>query len=249
MNLPTQEMQESIELDSNWPEGQKKIFLAAIEIFAQKGFSATTTVEIAKKAGVAEGLIFKHFKSKKELLLSLVLPILESFFAPLTLKRLQMVFSHEFSNLEQFLMALFQERIAFIGKNRNLIRIVLQEAFITIEIRGALERIFKERLAPLIKERLKKFQEIGMISEMPIESAFRLIAVNLAGYVLLTEILYQPKAEDDWDHEAEMRRTIEFIASGLAPKKQEVPVLKSQSKKKPPIRKTTAKVKKKKKKS
>lgn len=65
MDSPNQEMHESIELDSKWPEGQKKIFLAAIEIFAQKGFSAATTIEISKKAGVAEGLIFKHFKSKR----------------------------------------------------------------------------------------------------------------------------------------------------------------------------------------
>ncbi|EMG23655.1 hypothetical protein LEP1GSC150_0684, partial [Leptospira interrogans serovar Copenhageni str. LT2050] len=36
MDSPNQEMHESIELDSKWPEGQKKIFLAAIEIFAQK---------------------------------------------------------------------------------------------------------------------------------------------------------------------------------------------------------------------
>ncbi|EMY78020.1 transcriptional regulator, TetR family [Leptospira weilii serovar Ranarum str. ICFT] len=242
-------MQESIELDSNWPEGQKKIFLAAIEIFAQKGFSATTTVEIAKKAGVAEGLIFKHFKSKKELLLSLVLPILESFFAPITLKRLGIIFSQEFSTLEQFLMAVFRERITFIGKNRNLVRIVLQEAFITTEIRAVLERVFKERLVPLFQERLKNFQERGMISEMPIESAFRLIGVNLSGYVLLTEVFYQPMAEDGWDQEAELNRTIAFIANGLAPKKQEVSVLKSQPKKKPPIRKTAAKAKKKKKKS
>ncbi|EMG01892.1 transcriptional regulator, TetR domain protein [Leptospira borgpetersenii str. 200701203] len=56
MNLQVQEeVQNSIDLDRNWPEGQKKFFLAAVEIFAQKGFSAATTGEIAKKAGVAEG--------------------------------------------------------------------------------------------------------------------------------------------------------------------------------------------------
>ncbi|UOG61533.1 TetR/AcrR family transcriptional regulator [Leptospira noguchii] len=258
MDSPNQEIHESIELDSNWPEGQKKIFLAAVEIFAQKGFSAATTIEISKKAGVAEGLIFKHFKSKKELLLRLVSPILEKFFAPLTLKRLQtMVFSQKFTSLEQFLTAVFEERIGFVQSNKNLMRIILQEAFVTLEVRSLLERVFRQRLAPLMQEHLKKFQDEGMISkEIPISSAFRLVAVNLAGFVLLTEIFYPPKPEEDgWDQEVELKRTIEFIANGLAPKKtQEAsPVLKSQSKKKQTVRKTktkiTTKVKKKKKRS
>ncbi|MCG6168572.1 TetR/AcrR family transcriptional regulator [Leptospira sp. FAT2] len=225
MGQPMEEMKDSIELDPEWPEGQKKIFLAAVEIFAQKGFSAATTVEIAKKAGVAEGLIFKHFKSKKELLLRLAMPIMEGFIAPITLRRLNVIFSQEFSSLEQFLNAVFEERIAFIAKNRNLLRIILQEAFINPDIQGVLERVFKERLSPIIKERLRKFQESGLIADIPLDSAFRLIATNLAGYMMLTEIFYQPKTEDGWDREAEMKRTIEFIAGGLAPKKTEIGVV------------------------
>ncbi|TGM07094.1 TetR/AcrR family transcriptional regulator [Leptospira barantonii] len=247
-------MKDNIEVDPQWPEGQKKIFLAAIDIFAQKGFSAATTMEIAKKAGVAEGLIFKHFKSKKELLLRLALPIMEGFIAPITLRRLQAVFSKEFSSLEEFLTAVFEERIAFVTKNRNLLRIILQEAFVNSEIQAMLERVFKMNLAPLIMQRLKKFQEQGLIAEMPTSSAFRLVATNLAGYMMITEIFYQPKVEEGWDREAEMKRTIEFIAKGLSPNKKEAPVSKPAPKKKTPVRKTKtakpqAKAKKKKKKS
>lgn len=237
-----EDIKESIELDPSWPEGQKKIFLAAMEIFAQKGFSATTTGEIAKKAGVAEGLIFKHFKSKKELLLSLAMPIMEGFIAPLTLKRMKVIFSQEYNTLEEFLQAVFEERISFIRKNRNLIRIIVQEALISIEIRAILERVFKQRLAPLIIERLQSFQERGMIRDIPILSAFRLVATNLAGYILLTEVFFQPG--EDWDGEAEIKRTIEFVASGLAPKKIESPVAKRQAKKKRTFPKATKRKKK-----
>lgn len=240
MDLQTQEVQNSIQLDRSWPEGQKKIFWAAVEIFAQKGFSTATTVEIAKKAGVAEGLIFKHFKSKKELLLSLVLPILEDFFAPITLKRLETVFSKEFPTFEEFLMAFFEERILFLGKNKHLVRIILQEAFITFEIQAVLKRVFKERLAPKLKEVIKNFQERGIIVEMPIDSAFRLIATNFAGYFLWMEIFYRPELENV-DRGTELKRTIEFMARGLAPKKKEERILRS--KKKLPT--ATTKVKKK----
>ena len=53
-------------------EKQKKIIVSAIQSFAEKGYSATSTSEIAKKAGVAEGTIFRHYKTKKDLLLAIV---------------------------------------------------------------------------------------------------------------------------------------------------------------------------------
>ncbi|ABJ75659.1 Transcriptional regulator, AcrR-family [Leptospira borgpetersenii serovar Hardjo-bovis str. L550] len=220
--------------------------MAAVEIFAQKGFSAATTGEIAKKAGVAEGLIFKYFKSKKELLLSLVLPILKDFIAPISLKRLQAIFTREFSTLEEFLTAIFEERVTFIVKNRHLIRVIFQEASTTFEIQAVLKRVFKEKLAPKLKECLKNFQEKGMIIDMPIDSLFRLIATNIAGYVLFTEILYRPEAEGEGysDQEVELKRTIEFIARGLRPNTKAKPALKPRAKKKPSVP-TTTKVKKK----
>ena len=49
-------------------EKQDNILSAALELFANEGFNATSTNQIAKKAGVSEGLIFKHFKNKKGLL-------------------------------------------------------------------------------------------------------------------------------------------------------------------------------------
>jgi AcrR family transcriptional regulator len=49
-------------------EKQEKIVRAALELFAMEGFSATSTSKIAKKAGVSEGLIFRHFCNKEGLL-------------------------------------------------------------------------------------------------------------------------------------------------------------------------------------
>lgn len=54
-------------------ESKKQLILrAALKLFSHKGFSATTTKEIAKECGVAEGLIFYHFGDKRKLLLHLV---------------------------------------------------------------------------------------------------------------------------------------------------------------------------------
>ncbi len=47
---------------------KEKILKTALELFANEGVNATSTNKIAKKAGVSEGLIFKHFNNKKGLL-------------------------------------------------------------------------------------------------------------------------------------------------------------------------------------
>ena len=54
--------------DTDMTEKQISILSAAIELFSEKGYEATATSEIAKKAKVAEGTIFRYYKTKKELL-------------------------------------------------------------------------------------------------------------------------------------------------------------------------------------
>jgi len=48
-------------------ERQASIIATAASLFAAKGFSGTTTKEIAKTAGVSEALVFKHFPTKRAL--------------------------------------------------------------------------------------------------------------------------------------------------------------------------------------
>jgi len=44
-----------------------RILESAMRLFAEKGFSGTTTKEIAERAGVNEALIFRYFSTKREL--------------------------------------------------------------------------------------------------------------------------------------------------------------------------------------
>ncbi|MFS0722429.1 TetR/AcrR family transcriptional regulator [Paenibacillus sp. 1P07SE] len=45
-----------------------KIMLAAIDLMADKGYNGVTTQEIAEQAGFSEKTLFRHFKSKQNLL-------------------------------------------------------------------------------------------------------------------------------------------------------------------------------------
>ncbi|MCL6617889.1 MAG: TetR/AcrR family transcriptional regulator, partial [Anoxybacillus ayderensis] len=83
-------------------EKQMKILQAAIDMFAEKGYAATSTSEIAKRAGVAEGTIFHHYKTKKDLLLAIVKPTLFQSVAPFLAKKfVKDVFENEYEHYEQ----------------------------------------------------------------------------------------------------------------------------------------------------
>src|SRR5436190_11442687 len=48
---------------------KEQILAAALQLFRQHGLEGTTTKQISKKAGIAEGTLFNYFKTKEDLAL------------------------------------------------------------------------------------------------------------------------------------------------------------------------------------
>ena len=57
--------------DSEKPDKYVTILQAAKVIFAEKGYNNTTMLDVAGRAGVAEGTIYEYFKNKQDLLFSI----------------------------------------------------------------------------------------------------------------------------------------------------------------------------------
>ncbi|MFU0828871.1 MAG: hypothetical protein ACFWTJ_15310 [Lachnoclostridium sp.] len=53
-------------------EKKEKILKAGYEIFCEKGYHNTNTVEIAKRAGVATGSVYRYYKDKKSIFLDVL---------------------------------------------------------------------------------------------------------------------------------------------------------------------------------
>jgi AcrR family transcriptional regulator len=49
-------------------ETRDRILKAALKLFARRGYDGTTTKDLAEAAGVAEGTLFRHFETKKAIL-------------------------------------------------------------------------------------------------------------------------------------------------------------------------------------
>jgi AcrR family transcriptional regulator len=55
--------------DLNKERTKEKILASALELFREHGLDGTTTKQISKKAGIAEGTLFNYFKTKEDLAL------------------------------------------------------------------------------------------------------------------------------------------------------------------------------------
>jgi AcrR family transcriptional regulator len=202
--------------DVKLSEKQIKILEAAIEMFAEKGYAATSTSEIAKRAGVAEGTIFRHYKTKKDLLLAIVTPTLFKSVAPFLAKEfVKEVFDSQYQSYEDFIRALLKNRYEFVKKYLPAIRVFWQEIAFHEEIKEQFQRVFTVHVYQKFKQIVEHFQTKGEIAAIPVDSVIRMTITTIAGF-LVTRFIVLPDYE--WDDEAEMERTIQFLMNGLAKK-------------------------------
>src|ERR1043165_2472174 len=55
--------------EQNKERTKEQILNAALELFRKQGLDETTTKQISRKAGIAEGTLFNYFKTKEDLAL------------------------------------------------------------------------------------------------------------------------------------------------------------------------------------
>ena len=78
MRLPLAKAADNLK-EKPLPPGRIKIVRALKSLLVEKEFSAITTAEIAKSAGVTEALIYKYFKDKRDLLHQVLSEYLEQY--------------------------------------------------------------------------------------------------------------------------------------------------------------------------
>src|SRR3954470_9714960 len=50
------------------PGARERLVVAAVDLFTEQGYDATTVAQIAERAGVTKSTFFRHFPDKRELL-------------------------------------------------------------------------------------------------------------------------------------------------------------------------------------
>ncbi len=195
------------------PEGQRKIFEAAVEEFAEHGFAGSSTLAIAERAGVSEGLIFKYFKSKATLLKQVVFPVLATAIMPLAIRGVKSVTDAEHETFGEFLTALIRERLDFARRHKKHLRIMLQELPLNEELRSRMVKGLKAELLPVISEKIRHYQKQGTLRQMPVEQLLSYLVPQIIGFVLSRAVLAFEFATNE---EKDIQTLIEVVLHGVA---------------------------------
>lgn len=99
-----------------------RIVAEAGTLFAERGYSDTTTAEIARRAGVAEGTIYRHFKSKDDLFVACV----EALFGRAA--RQEAECAEEGTSLREVVRGLLRSGVQMVSDNLDLFDILFSEA-------------------------------------------------------------------------------------------------------------------------
>lgn len=194
------------------PEGQRKIFEAAVDEFAEHGFAGSSTLAIAERAGVSEGLIFKYFKSKATLLKQVVFPVLATAIMPLAIRGVRSVTDSQHETFGDFLRALVRERLEFARRHQKHLRILLQELPLNEELRNRMMKMLQAELFPVMQQKILHYQKTGELRAMPSEQMLSLIIPQILGFVLGRAVLGLQFGTGD---EADLDMLIEVMLQGL----------------------------------
>lgn len=172
------------------PAGKKKVLQAALKLFANNGFHATTTAKIAKQAGVSEGTIYKYFRSKDDLLAALLHPLLNdiknSFFHNID----------QFDTLSDLIHFAVHDRVEFVTINFDLFRLVFQSALTNQFSPDFYHNLLDDNNpADRFKQMQQKFPEINQnFTAAQIARAF---IGPLMAFVLQVQLLSIPATAND----------------------------------------------------
>ena len=118
--------------EEKMPPGKKKTLEAAIKLFAKQGYNGTSTLQIAKVAGVSQATVFKYFKTKEDLLYSIIVPVIPKLFSSF-LGRVKKA-----NSVQELISYVVRDRFEFLEENRNTVRIVFSELLTNEELKKQL---------------------------------------------------------------------------------------------------------------
>ena len=167
-------------------ESRRNILDAARTLFAEKGFAAATIRQIARNAGVSEGLIYHHFRDKTALLTG----IIEDTVGPGGPLDSRLEEHREPGTIEEYLEQIFQVIQDSIQRDERLatfIRIMLNSL-------QALSQEDRNRIMEKIQEYfwLRESRRLAPILEntgLDPYYFFRFIHGSIIGYFLFQEVL------------------------------------------------------------
>lgn len=182
---------------------KRKIFEAAMELFAQKGYDATSVEEITSVVGIAKGTLYYHFTSKEEIFYFLVEEGMN------LLKNSIEIKTSKYTNTIDMIKAVILIQIKIIAKYENLITLVISQMW-GKEERNKKCREFVFEYIKILEEIVRKGIEKGEINEGNPEA----IASGIFGFTC-SGLLYRLKTGEEFDIQKLYKEFSNYVVKGL----------------------------------
>ena len=193
---------------------KKLVIEAALTCFAEMGFAATSTRLIATRAGVAEATIFRHFETKKALLMRIATPVVQHLLAPAAEAEAVKLAAAEGGDLRSFMKGLMVSRLRFADEFGPFVQIMLQELPVNPDLRDMMHsQIDRESggLFNIISQAFQRFQTQGQLRDIPAERLARWGISLLVGYYVNRTMI----APGVWDDDAETEAMLDMMLGGI----------------------------------
>lgn len=159
-------------------ETRRKIFAAARELFAERGYHETTVGEIASKAGVAKGTFFIHFATKDAVASDLVRTQTRA--ARVARQKTLDAGKGPVAALRACALTLGEQA----GTSRELSRAVVAATLASSQVGGAADLLFSEVAADMTTD-ARAAQQLGLLSRAtPAETIASSLVAAYLGAVL-----------------------------------------------------------------
>jgi AcrR family transcriptional regulator len=136
-----------------------KILKVAQKLFARHGYDGTTTKELAEKAGIAEGTLFRHFTNKKAILVEVAtqgwVELLTDLLTELS----------EMASYEAISQVMYK-RMLRLGDNYDMMRVCFMEAQFHQDLRDRIQSEVIEKMTDVAEAFFQTAMERGVYRRM-----------------------------------------------------------------------------------
>lgn len=167
----------------NLTKKQKRVLQASLELFASQGFEATTSQQIAKRAGVSVGSVYHTFPTKQAILVAVLAPIFEGTMDTVANQFNDNTFGKGFESVEELVKVTIADRFYFADKNINVIRLMLGQMLVNSVFVEDLKKFFEQQAKQLVLPTIVRLQAEQKIKNLPIEKILQILFYPLATYI------------------------------------------------------------------
>jgi len=190
-----------------------RVLDAALELFGAKGFAATTTKEIARKAGVNEVTVFRTFGTKQGVYVAM---LAERSLVPAIARSVEFDLS---SPLDEMMTRNVSTVLDMLKANRHMFMVMLSDVWRQPRARKTLGEVPMQKAIEFLASNLKRQMDAGRLRRMEPELAARAIIGMVQAY-FLTNYLMQGSPDDPEKDDRFVKGFVSIFLDGLRPEQE-----------------------------